>query len=399
MIDLDNFKTLNDTKGHHFGDELLKQVAVRVQATLRSGDTLGRIGGDEFILLIEGLSLQKADATKLSDHFSRRIKNLINQPYTLFGYQHTYSASIGVVLFIGNENNKDTLLQQADIAMYHSKKLGRNRVSFYDPMMQEGIEKKMTMEHELRIAIKKEELVLFYQPQVDLKGELVGFEALVRWNHPLKGLIPPNDFIPLAEETGLIIPLGNWVLHTACKQLVAWLKRYPRKLMHISINVSVKQFQETQFHHMVETVIQQTGIAADRVKLELTESLIVENVVETITKIKLLRSLGINFSLDDFGTGYSSLSYLKRLPLDELKIDRFFVRDIIIDNNDAMIVKTIIEMAHNFDLDVIAEGVETEEQFKFLQDNGCTLFQGYLFSPPIPAEEIEQLFLQSIGKK
>jgi len=251
----------------------------------------------------------------------------------------------------------------------------------------------MTMEHELRIAIKKEQLVLFYQPQVNLEGHIVGVEALVRWNHPQKGLVPPNAFIPLAEETGLIVSLGNWVIQTACEQLVEWLRLYPQIPLHMSINVSVKQFQEPHFYNTIEAVIQQTGIRAHSVKLELTESLIVENVLETIAKIKSLRFLGMNFSLDDFGTGYSSLSYLKRLPLDELKIDQSFVHDIILDNNDAMIVKTIIEMAHNFDLDVIAEGVEDEDQFKFLHENGCALFQGYLFGKPMPAAEIERLFL------
>lgn len=395
MIDLDNFKALNDTKGHHIGDELLKQVAARMQETLRSSDTLGRIGGDEFIVLLEGLSANKEDAAMESEQFAKRIKNLINQPYSLLGYEHTCSPSIGVVLFVGSEYSKETLLKQADIAMYHSKKRGRNCISFYDPIMQEGLEQKMTMEHELRIAIREGQLVLFYQPQVNLEGEIVGVEALVRWNHPQKGLIPPNAFIPLAEETGLIVSLGNWVLQTACMQLVAWLRLYPQIQLHMSINVSVKQFQEAHFYNTVEAVIQQTGIGAHSVKLELTESLIVENVLETIAKIKSLRSLGMNFSLDDFGTGYSSLSYLKRLPLDELKIDQSFVRDIIIDNNDAMIVKTIIEMAHNFDLDVIAEGVEDAEQFKFLQENGCALFQGYLFGKPMPAAEIERLFLRS----
>ena len=395
MIDLDNFKALNDTKGHHVGDELLKQVALRMQETLRSCDTLGRIGGDEFIVLLEDLSSNKDDADLEAEYFAKRIKNLINQPYLLFGYEHTCSPSIGVVLFMGSEQSKEVLLKQADIAMYQSKKRGRNRISFYDPTMQEGLEQKMTMEHELRIAITKKQLVLFYQPQVNLAGEMVGVEALVRWNHPQKGLIPPNTFIPLAEETGLIVSLGNWVLQTACEQLVTWLKLYPQRLLHMSINVSVKQFQEPHFYDAIEGVILKTGIRAHSVKLELTESLIVENVLETITKIQSLRSLGMNFSLDDFGTGYSSLSYLKRLPLDELKIDQSFVHDVIVDNNDAMIVKTIIEMAHNFDLDVIAEGVEDEEQFKFLHNNGCALFQGYLFGKPMPAAEIERLFLSA----
>lgn len=394
MIDLDNFKALNDTKGHHIGDELLIQVAKRLQSVLREGDTLARMSGDEFIILLEGLHGEEEKAALEAEKFATRIKYLLNEPYNLLGYEHTCSSSIGIALFNTTKpKSKETLLKQADIAMYQAKKLGRNRICFYDPVMQENIEQKTTMEHELRIALSQEELTLFYQPQVNLEGEIIGVEALIRWNHPQKGLVPPNAFISLAEETGLIIPIGSWVLHKACEQLSQWTKRYPKRQLHVSINVSVKQFQEASFYDTVAEVIAKYGVETGRVKLELTESLIVENIHETIQKIESLRSLGIGFSLDDFGTGYSSLSYLKRLPLDELKIDQSFVRDISNDNNDAMIVKTIIEMAHNFDLDVIAEGVEDQEQFKFLEENGCTLFQGYLFGKPMPAKEIERLFL------
>lgn len=395
MIDLDNFKALNDTKGHHIGDELLIQVASRLQSVLREGDTLARMSGDEFIVLLEGLALEEDKAALEAEKFALRIKYLLNEPYNLLGYEHTCSSSIGIALFNSKPKSKETLLKQADIAMYQAKKLGRNRICFYDPVMQESIEQKTTMEHELRIALLHEELVLFYQPQVNLEGKIVGVEALVRWNHPQKGLVPPNAFIPLAEETGLIIPVGSWVLHKACEQLSLWTKMYPHRHLHVSINVSVKQFQEASFYDTVAEVIAKSGVEPGRIKLELTESLIVENIRETIVKIESLRYLGIGFSLDDFGTGYSSLSYLKRLPLDELKIDQSFVRDIGNDNNDAMIVKTIIEMAHNFDLDVIAEGVEDQEQFNFLEENGCTLFQGYFFGKPMPAKEIERLFLDT----
>jgi diguanylate cyclase (GGDEF)-like protein len=395
MIDLDNFKALNDTKGHHIGDELLIQVASRLQSVLREGDTLARMSADEFIVLLEGLDLEEDKAALEAEKFATRIKYLLNEPYNLLGYEHTCSSSIGIALFNSKSKSKETLLKQADIAMYQAKKLGRNRICFYDPVMQESIEQKTTMEHELRIALAQEELTLFYQPQVNLEGEIVGVEALVRWNHPQKGLVPPNVFIPLAEETGLIIPIGSWVLHKACEQLSLWTKMYPRRKLHVSINVSVKQFQEASFYDIVAEAIAKYSVETGRVKLELTESLIVENIHETIKKIESLRFLGIGFSLDDFGTGYSSLSYLKRLPLDELKIDQSFVRDIGNDNNDAMIVKTIIEMAHNFDLDVIAEGVEDQEQFNFLEENGCTLFQGYFFGKPMPAKEIERLFLDT----
>ncbi|NCD11157.1 MAG: EAL domain-containing protein [Epsilonproteobacteria bacterium] len=394
MIDLDNFKALNDTKGHHLGDELLKQVSDRISSVLKENDTLGRIGGDEFAVLMENVGDDEPSALLATQNCALRIKHLINQPYMLLGYEHTCSSSIGIVLFHGECHNKETLFKQADIAMYQAKHLGRNRICFYDPAMQANIEHKMTMEAELRRAISKEEMTLFYQPQVNLEGKIIGVEALVRWNHPQKGLIPPNAFIPVAEETGLIIPLGNWIMHQACTQMAAWMQQYPKSLKHLSINVSVKQFQESNFCDSVIDVLKQSNLLASYVRLELTESLIVENMRETISKIEALRAVGLSFALDDFGTGYSSLAYLKRLPLDEIKIDQSFVRDIYNDNNDAMIVKTIIEMANNFDLDVIAEGVENKEQFAFLEENGCHLFQGYLFGKPMPAEELERLFLQ-----
>jgi len=393
MIDLDNFKALNDTKGHHIGDELLKQVAFRIQSLLKDGDTLARIGGDEFVVLLEGVSFDGEETVLQSEQFALSVKHCINQPYTLLGYEHTCSPSIGVVLFNGHDKSKETLLKQADIAMYHAKKLGRNRVCQYDPAMQESVEHKTLMESELKAALSKQEFVLFYQPQIDANGTIIGVEALVRWNHPNKGLIPPNLFIPLAEETGDIIALGAWVLREACRQLFLWLEKYPNLFLHVAINVSAKQFQETSFYDTVSSIVHEMHVPSSSITLELTESLILENVHEVIAKIEALRSLGVRFSLDDFGTGYSSLSYLKRLPLDELKIDQSFVRDINHDNNDAMIVKTIIEMAQNFDLDVIAEGVENEEQLMYLKENGCPLFQGYFFGKPMPPEEIERLFL------
>lgn len=396
IIDLDNFKALNDTKGHHIGDELLKQVALRIQSLLREGDTLGRIGGDEFAVLLEGLSFDEEQTNVQSEKFALSIKHLINQPYTLLGYEHTCSPSIGIVSFHGYDKSRETLLKQADIAMYYAKKMGRNRLCHYTPSMQASVEHKTLMESELKMALSKEEFILFYQPQIDTHHAIVGVEALVRWNHPSKGLIPPNVFIPLAEETGDIVPLGAWVIREACKQLSLWRKKYPNLFLHVAINVSAKQFQEGSFYDTVSSIFHEMNIPSSSVTLELTESLILENIHEVITKIEALRTLGVRFSLDDFGTGYSSLSYLKRLPLDELKIDQSFVHDIIHDNNDAMIVKTIIEMAHNFDLSVIAEGVEDEEQLMYLQENGCALFQGYFFGKPMPAEEIERLFLTNI---
>lgn len=391
FIDLDNFKSLNDTKGHHIGDELLVQVSRRIESILREGDTLGRLGGDEFVVLLEGLSPEKQSAAIESEHFAYRIKHIVNLPYTLFGYEHTISPSIGVVLFVGDEKNKESLIKHADIAMYQAKQSGRNTIRYYDPLMQKAIQNKLLMEKELKIAIQENQLVLFYQPQIDTKGKLVGFEALVRWNHPKKGLVPPLEFIPLCEESGLIIYLGKWVIEQACHQIKIWQTLWDEPL-HVSINVSVKQFQELHFYEIVEEILGRTEARADWIKFELTESLIVDNVEETIKKIMKLRSLGVKFSLDDFGTGYSSLSYLKKLPLDELKIDQSFVRDISTDINDAMIVKTIIDMASNFDLEVVAEGVETQEQLQFLTENGCRIFQGYFFGKPMPHEEIERIY-------
>lgn len=391
FIDLDNFKSLNDTRGHHIGDELLIQVSRRIESILREGDTLGRLGGDEFVVLLESLSPEKESAAIQSEQFAYRIKHIVNLPYTLFGYEHTISPSIGVVLFVGDEKNKESLIKHADIAMYQAKQSGRNTIRYYDPLMQKAIQNKLLMEKELKIAIKENQLVLFYQPQVDTKGKLVGFEALVRWNHPERGLVPPLEFIPLCEESGLIIHLGKWVLEDACKQINKWQKLWDSPLQ-VSINVSAKQFQEPHFYEIVKDILWRTEARADWIKFELTESLIVDNVEETIEKIIKLRSLGVKFSLDDFGTGYSSLSYLKKLPLDELKIDQSFVRDISTDINDAMIVKTIIDMAINFDLEVVAEGVETEEQLQFLTENGCCIFQGYFFGKPMPHEEIERIY-------
>ncbi|MDD2384077.1 MAG: EAL domain-containing protein [Sulfurospirillaceae bacterium] len=395
FVDLDNFKTLNDTKGHHIGDMLLVEVAQRVEEILRDGDTLGRLGGDEFIVLLEGLSYTMEVAAVEAKNFAQRIKETINRPYNLSGYAHTCSSSIGVTLFLGTEQTKDSLLKYADIAMYQAKQSGRNTICFYDPAMQEAIQLKMTMENELRSAILYNQLILFYQPQVDLSGIIVGLEALVRWNHPIKGLIAPNDFIPLAEETGLIISLGQWVLEEACRQIKIWEDRFSSHIK-VSVNVSVKQFQEGSFYTMIADALYHSGVSGNLLKIELTESIIVDNILENIEKIKAIRSFGIGFSLDDFGTGYSSLSYLKRLPLDELKIDQSFIRDITMNSNDAMLVQTIIDVAHNFDLQVIAEGVENEEQLSFLKAFGCKIFQGYLFGKPIPVEEIERLLIHTL---
>lgn len=390
MIDLDNFKVLNDTKGHRVGDELLSEVAERIQRLLRPGDTVARLGGDEFVVLLESLSLHMTSAALESEAFAFRIKQAIAQPFYTEGFEYRGSSSIGITLFLGNNVGKESLLKHADIAMYQAKNEGRNTICYYDPIMQETIIQKVAMENELRMAIQNQHLRLYYQPQVDNQGTIIGLEALVRWMHPTKGLIPPNDFIPLAEETGLIIPLGEWVFLEACQTLALWQKKYHQRFT-VSINISTKQFQEAHFYDMVKSVLDKTGVLAQTIKLELTESIIVNTIHEIIDKFEALRSLGLCLSLDDFGTGYSSLAYLKRLPLDELKIDQSFVRDITTDKNDAMLVRTIIDIAYNFDLLVVAEGVETKEQKDFLYEHGCLHYQGYLFGKPMPKEELERL--------
>lgn len=391
FLDLDNFKALNDTKGHLVGDELLVQISKRIGSILRDGDTLARLGGDEFVLVLEELDADQERAAVLAEQFAYRVKHVINQPYTLFGYEHTISPSIGVVMFLGNVKSKESLLKHADIAMYQAKQSGRNTICYYDPLMQRAIQDKLLLEKELKIAIEQHQFIIFYQPQVGDEGQLLGLEALVRWSHPKRGLVPPLEFIPLCEETGLIVRIGQWVFEEVCHQIKTWEKYYNRSL-HVSVNVSPRQFQEPLFYPMVRDILALNDVNPSLIQLELTESLIVENVEKTIEKMNNLRSLGLKISLDDFGTGYSSLSYLKRLPLDELKIDQSFVKDIGVEGNDAMIVKTIIDMASNFKLNVVAEGVETKEQLDFLKTHGCSIFQGYFFAKPMPSSEIERLY-------
>ncbi len=391
FIDLDNFKTLNDTLGHDKGDLLLQQVADRLVRCVREGDTVSRFGGDEFVVMLEGLGDNLEDAATQTRTVGEKILTILTQPYQLAGYKHHSTSSIGATLFQGSRDSLDELLKQADLAMYQAKDAGRNVLRFFDQGMQAVANARASLEADMHQALRSNEFILYYQPQVDRDGQLTGAEVLVRWQHPRHGLVPPAEFIPLAEETGMILPLGHWVLETACTQLVAWASRPELAHLTLAVNISARQFRHPDFADQVLAVLDQTGAKPKRLKLELTESLLLEDVADIIAKMSKLKASGVGFSLDDFGTGYSSLSYLKRLPLDQLKIDQSFVRDVLTDPNDAAIARTIVALAQSMGLTVIAEGVETEAQRAFLASEGCFAYQGYLFGRPGPVEAIERL--------
>ena len=388
FIDLDNFKDLNDTLGHDVGDQLLNQVAERLVGCIREGDTAARFGGDEFVVMLEGLSEVSGEAANQAELVAEKILVQLNQPYELMGKQHNSTPSIGIALFSGHEPGADELLKRADVAMYQAKAAGRNTLRFYDPKMQAAVMARAALDADLRQGLQRQELLLHYQPVVDVQGRTTGFEALVRWQHPQRGLVGPGDFIDLAEQTGLILPIGQWVLLAACRQLVAWSAQPATRELSLSVNVSARQFRRSDFVAQVLAVLHDTGADPQRLKLELTESVLLSDVEDAIRKMSTLRASGVRFALDDFGTGYSSLAYLKRLPLDQLKIDQSFVRDVLTDANDAAIVRTILALAHSMDLVAVAEGVESEGQRQFLLDNGCTVFQGYLFGRPAPIDAI-----------
>ncbi|ALU89812.1 EAL domain containing protein [Herbaspirillum rubrisubalbicans M1] len=390
FIDLDHFKTLNDTVGHEKGDVLLKQVAQRVVANVRENDTVARVGGDEFVVVLEGLNDTQQEAATQTRAIGEKILAALGETYQLDDVEYRTTASIGATVFLGRAASVDELMKQADLAMYKAKETGRNSLRFFDPAMQTAVLERATLEAGLRKAIESNQLLLHYQPQVVDGGRVTGAEVLVRWQHPQRGMVPPGDFIPLAEETGLILSLGNWVLETACKQLAEWAKRARMDELSIAVNVSAPQLREPDFVQTVLDIIERTGANPRRLKLELTESLLVDNVEDIIQKMFALKAYGVEFSLDDFGTGYSSLSYLKRLPLNQLKIDQSFVRDVLIDPNDASIAKTIVNLAQSLGLGVIAEGVETDAQRSFLADAGCHAYQGYYFCRPVAVEAFEK---------
>ena len=387
FIDLDNFKTLNDTKGHGVGDLLLIEVAKRLQACVREGDTLSRFGGDEFVLLLEGLDEERTQSAVQAQGVGEKVLEVLNQPYVLEGNEFHSSSSMGITLFANYQQNLDELLKQADTAMYEAKKSGRNTLRFFDPMMQEELEVRAHLEAGLREALHKQEFKLYYQMQVNRAGRILGAEVLLRWIHPEQGLISPLQFIPLAEETGLILPIGAWVMESACQQLKVWEADRLTRNLQLAVNVSGRQFRQPDFVAQVSGIIKQTGINPLRLKLELTESIVLDDVADTIAKMKALKEIGVSFSMDDFGTGYSSLAYLTQLPLNQLKIDQSFVRNIGTKASDVTIIQTIIGMANNLSMEVIAEGVETQIQRNTLESMGCMLYQGYLFGKPVPLEE------------
>jgi diguanylate cyclase (GGDEF)-like protein len=385
---------LNDSLGHHMGDRVLLQVTMRLANCVREGDTVARVGGDEFVVMLDGLDSEAEIAAAQAEEVGRNILAALSQVYGLDDTEYRSSASLGATLFRSSETAFEDLFKQVELALYRSKDSGRNTLNFFDSAMQQVVLERMALESELRKAIQHNDLVLHYQPQLTSDGSVSGAEALVRWHHPLHGIIPPGKFIPLAEESGLILLLGDWVLETACKQLAHWATRPELSKLILAVNVSARQFYEVDFPSKVLAIVARTGARADHLKLELTESLLVDNVDDIIEKMSTLKAHGISFSLDDFGTGYSSLAYLKRLPLDQLKIDQSFVCNILIDPNEAAIAKTIIALGYSLGLDVIAEGVETQAQRDFLAEANCNAFQGYLFSRPLPIEQFEKFVRQ-----
>jgi diguanylate cyclase (GGDEF)-like protein/PAS domain S-box-containing protein len=395
FIDLDDFKTLNDTLGHDMGDLLLRQVAERLKQCVREDDTVARVGGDEFLVMLTGFGTSESEVASQVDAVGRKILAALSQMYRLNDVVFNTTSSIGVTLFRGHQASLDDLLKQADLAMYKSKEMGRNTLHFFNAEMERIVMERAALKTDLREAMQEKQFLLHYQAQVVDDVRTTGAEVLLRWQHPQRGMVSPADFIPLAEETGFILELGQWVLHTACTQLAVWGARPEMAHLTIAVNVSVHQFRQADFVAQVLGVIRDTGANPHRLKLELTESMLVSNVEDIIEKMYALKAKGVSFSLDDFGTGYSSLSYLRRLPLDQLKIDQSFVRDVFSDTNDAAIAKTIVALANSLGLGVIAEGVETAAQRDFLATAGCYAYQGYFFSRPLPLEGFEK-FVQGI---
>ncbi len=390
FIDLDNFKTLNDTLGHDFGDLLLKQTAQRLNACMRQEDTVARMGGDEFVIILENLSEHTQEAAFQVEVFSEKILAILNQPYQLENHDRHITPSIGIVIFSGNKLSIDELMKRADIAMYQAKKSGRNTIRFFDLDMQAAVESRSALEESMKHALPQQQFMLFYQPQVNSTGMIVGAEVLLRWQHPVQEMILPADFIPVAEETGLIVAIGLQVLKSACHQLKIWGDEPGKDHLHLAVNISARQFQQADFVEQIAKVFESVDINPARITLEITESVVLDNISETISKMHALKQMGIKFAMDDFGTGHSSLSSLKRLPLDQLKIDQSFVHDIGENSDAAVIVQTIISMGHNLGMEVIAEGVETAAQKDFLIQHHCLNFQGYLFGKPMPVDEFER---------
>jgi len=393
FLDLDRFKNINDSLGHPVGDSLLKEVAKRMVHDLRAEDTVSRLGGDEFVMLLSDLGKDSTNAAAIAQQKAESIKVRLAEKYEIDGHDLHITPSIGVAMFPScddqNESGND-ILRYADTAMYRAKDDGRDTIRFFLPSMQAAADERLSIEKELRHALERGELTLYFQPQVNSKGQILGAETLARWIHPEKGFISPATFIPIAEATGLILPIGEWVLRSACEYMKAWSDK-GLFINHLAVNVSPRQFRQPNFIGQVQTILEQTGADPTMLGLELTEGMVIDNIVDTIQKMEGLKKLGIELSIDDFGTGYSSLAYLQKMPLDILKIDQSFVRDIETDSNDAAIVDTIISMANHLNLKVIAEGVETRVELDFLEGKGCPLYQGYLFSKPVPNDQFVEL--------
>lgn len=390
FIDMDDFKTLNDTLGHDMGDMLLEEVARRLSSCVRECDTVARLGGDEFMVMLEQLSQHSEEAAIQTEIVAKKIIAHLDEEYALGVHDYRCTPSVGATLFLGNVQHVDELIKQADIAMYQSKKGGRNQLSFFDPSMQQSVIKRATLDAELHRALERQEFRLHYQIQVDAWRQAIGAEALIRWHHPELGTVSPLEFIPLAEETGLILPIGQWVLKTACQQIQAWQNNPKTCNLVLAVNISAKQIRQKNFSSTILALIEKYQVPPHLLKLEITESVLLEDVEETIQTMLGLNNVGIRFSMDDFGAGYSSLQYLKRLPLEQLKIDRSFVQDLENNASDRTIVRTIITMAQSLGIDVIAEGVETEAQRELLQNKGCIHYQGYLFGKPVDIEQFNR---------
>ncbi|GAB4401554.1 MAG: hypothetical protein OHK0048_18410 [Rhodoferax sp.] len=384
FMDLDKFKDINDTLGHNMGDVLLQQVAKRMQDCLRTQDTLARQGGDEFVVMLVDLQAPDTHAAHIAQAVAQKLLTQLSQPFDLNGTTAQISVSIGVTLMQQGNTDVEALFKQADLAMYQSKNAGRNTVRFFNPRMQAEVIARTTLEADLRWALAEKEFLLHYQPQVDERGRLCSLEALLRWDHPLRGLIHPADFVPCAEDVGLIVPLGKWVLHQACLDLMRWQQQHPQRRLTVAVNVSARQFHQVDFVEQVRSALEESGAPASQLELELTESQLLNDVDAVVARMHALKALGIQLSLDDFGTGYSSLAQLKHLPLDQLKIDQRFVRDMLHDAQDEAIIVAIVKLGKSLGLRVLAEGVETQAQYDALRALGCQHFQGFYFGPPSP---------------
>ena len=398
LLDLDNFKLLNDTLGHEVGDELLRETANRISSCIREGDSVARFGGDEFIVLLEALSPIEPEAAAQAEMVALKIKEKIAEPFTLRPQPYSITASMGSVVYMQDHANAEDLIKKADVGMYQAKTAGRNSMRFFDSAMQSSAQARITMDRDMRNGLMRGEFLLHYQIQVDRHGSPYGAEALIRWNHPVRGMVSPAQFIPLAEETGFILALGKWVLEVGCIQLHHWALDPRFAKLSLALNVSALQIANDDFVASVEGALQASGADPQRLKLELTESLLAKDIEGTILKMNAIKALGVGFSLDDFGTGYSSLSYLKKLPMDYLKIDQSFVRELERDQGDAVIARTVVALGHSMGMQVIAEGVETKRQFDILVEYGCDAFQGYLFGRTMAASDLETELRPAISK-